>query len=166
MLRARGTAEGTKPISPFSSLTSSWIVFSPDSERYSSSLPGIDASAIVTWTPRIVFGGDSGLITCFEASGTTCLTRYRRLRRLGAAISCDLCGIGDAAGHQHEHDDRSHPARAPTPALLPAALAIVSRAINGLENHGTGSMPLSARSRFRPKCPCKHGKPERAGSAP
>src|SRR3712207_7076134 len=53
----------SKPSSPFSSLTSSWIVFRPTerSARYSSSLPGRDASAAVTWTPRISFGGRASL---------------------------------------------------------------------------------------------------------
>ena len=56
---ASGTEDGTKPSSPFSSFTSSSIVFRPDerSFMYSSSLPGIEASATVTCTPRTSAGG-------------------------------------------------------------------------------------------------------------
>ena len=61
--RASGTDDGTKPISPFSSLTSSSIVFSPSStsSRYSSSFPSSDASAIVTWMPRTSSGSARGV---------------------------------------------------------------------------------------------------------
>jgi hypothetical protein len=43
-------------------LTSSWSVFMPDevSAKYSSSFPSSEASAIVTWTPRISSGSGTG----------------------------------------------------------------------------------------------------------
>jgi hypothetical protein len=65
-------------------LTSSWIVFSPDSCRYSSSLPGIDASAIVTCTPRIVFGGCKGFAS---RTGRGCTTFTRSAGRAASPCS-------------------------------------------------------------------------------
>ena len=99
--------------------------------------------------------------------GDDLLDALRRLRRLGAAVASDLRGVGDPAGHQDEHADRSHPARAPDAgAASGGARDSEPRDQRAGGPRDRAVCPLSGRSRYRPKCPCKHGKPERAGSAP
>src|SRR5829696_564343 len=77
MRLASGGARRWNATSPFSSLTSSWIVLIPGIRVYSASLPSREASAIVTWTPRISCGTGGpvclGGTAFFAAIGATTL---------------------------------------------------------------------------------------------
>ena len=121
---ASGTAEGTKPISPFSSFTSSSIVFSPSSTslRYSSSFPSSDASAIVTWIPRTSAGS-----ACSVLAGTGCCAAgsvaagARRPRGFGPVVRRSRTGPGrQARGHASRADgDSSATAASPACGFAP-----------------------------------------------
>src|SRR2546428_2435911 len=126
---------GENAISPFSSLTSSSIVFSPCacSSMYLSSWPGTFASAIDTWTPRTSVGyGRGSSFRGFGAgaaagTGVLCLD----VRREHAADDARADQGEDASG-------RDQPAPADLSAPLTTAHLEALVGVNGLENRGQG----------------------------
>ena len=161
-----GPRTARTPTSPFSSLTSSSSAVSPSCSRsrYSSSFPGSDASAIVTWTPRSSIGSVLGPVAGAAASVARSAAGALALGRADEARA-----HSEQADREEERaDGGAAPEALPPPCRSPTLAKPLVR-VDGWEQHRHRGVDHSAALVESPRGPLRshHSAPRstRAASA-